>query len=49
MRHRGSRLVALLLLAATLAGCDKCSDNFLVDPFAKPKTPASCHEEPAVK
>lgn len=49
MVHRGSRLVVLLLLAAALAGCDKCADNFLVDPFAKPATPGSCHSEPMPK
>ena len=48
MRHRAIRLASVLLIAAVLAGCDKCADNFLVDPFAKPK-PASCHEAPAVR
>lgn len=43
MRHRAFRFVGLLLIAATLAACDKCADNFLVDPFAKPH---SCHEAP---
>ena len=47
MRHRTGRLIGLLLLAAALAGCDKCSDNYFVDPF-KPK-PASCHGEPAIR
>ena len=49
MRHHAFRLVGLLLIAAALAGCDKCSDNFLVDPFAKPATPGSCHGGPAPK
>lgn len=45
MRHRALQFVGLLLIAATLAACDKCADNFLVDPFAAPK-PHSCKEGP---
>ncbi len=48
MRHSVIRLVSILLIAAALAGCDKCADNFLADPFAKPG-PKTCHDEPAVK
>ncbi len=48
MRHRAYRLFAIVITAAILAGCDKCADNFLVDPFAKPK-PAACHEVPPAR
>ena len=48
MHRRAVRLASLLLIAALLGGCDKCADNFLIDPFAKPK-PASCHEAPTLK
>jgi hypothetical protein len=35
MLHRHAcRILALLVVASALAGCDKCADNFLVNPFA---------------
>ncbi|HEX4764644.1 MAG TPA: hypothetical protein VH414_00005 [Lichenihabitans sp.] len=48
MRHRACRFLIVVAAAAILAGCDKCADNFLVDPFAKPK-PAACHEAPPAR
>lgn len=42
MLHRQAcRLLALLLIAAALGGCDKCADNFLVNPFGT-KQPGTC-------
>lgn len=35
MLHRhASRVLALLLVAAALSGCDKCADYFIANPFA---------------
>ncbi len=48
MRHRACRFLIIVIAAAILAGCDKCADNFLVDPFAKPK-PVTCHEAPPAR
>jgi hypothetical protein len=48
MRQSAFRLIGLFMLAATLAACDKCADNFLGNPFA-PSKPAGCHEGPTVK
>ena len=45
MRGKALRILALLCVASALAGCDKCADNFLVNPFAV-KPPGTCHEGP---
>ncbi len=42
MIHRHAcRVLALLLIASALAGCDKCADNFIANPFAT-KPPGTC-------
>ncbi len=42
MRHpHACRILALLLVASALAGCDKCADNFIVNPFG-PKPAGTC-------
>lgn len=48
MASRWVRLAGLMLIAAAVAGCDKCADNYLANPFA-PSKPATCHEGPAPK
>ncbi len=50
MRRTVLRYAGLLLIASTVAGCDKCADYFIVNPFApKPAAPHSCHGEPQPK
>jgi len=41
MRPNAARILALLVVASALAGCDKCADNFIANPFAT-KPPATC-------
>ena len=40
-RKRTGHLLALLLAASTLGGCDKCADYFIANPFAT-KAPGTC-------
>ena len=40
-RRRIGRMLALLLAASTLGGCDKCADYFIANPFAT-KAPGTC-------
>ena len=40
-RRRIGRMLALLLAASALGGCDKCADYFVVNPFAT-KAPGTC-------
>ena len=35
------RILALLLAASALGGCDKCADYFIANPFAT-KAPGTC-------
>jgi hypothetical protein len=41
MRLNALRILALLVAASALAGCDKCADYFIANPFAT-KPPATC-------
>ena len=42
MLHRHAcRVLALLVAASALAGCDKCADYFIANPFAA-KAPGTC-------
>ena len=34
MGRNAARIFALLLVASALAGCDKCADYFIANPFA---------------
>lgn len=34
IRRPTCRILALLVLAAALGGCDKCADYFIANPFA---------------
>ncbi len=45
MRLNAVRVLALLVIASALAGCDKCADNFIANPFAV-KPAGTCHEGP---
>ena len=42
MLHRHAcRVLALIVVASALAGCDKCADYFIANPFAT-KAPGTC-------
>ena len=41
MRRTICRMLALLVVASALAGCDKCADYFIANPFGA-KQPGTC-------
>ena len=45
MRRNAFRVLSLLLLASALAGCDKCADYFIANPFSV-KPPGTCPVDP---
>ncbi len=50
MHRNAVRTVALLLVASALAGCDKCADYFIANPFAvKPAGTCQSGAVPAPK
>ncbi len=50
MGRNAVRMFALLLVASTLAGCDKCADYFIANPFAiKPAGTCQSGAVPAQK
>ena len=50
MGRNVARILTLLLLASALAGCDKCADYFIANPFAvKPAGTCQSGAVPAQK
>ena len=50
MGRNAIRTLALLLIASALAGCDKCADYFIANPFAiKPAGTCQSAAVPAQK
>ncbi len=38
MCRNAARILALLVVTSALAGCDKCADNFIANPFVTKPT-----------
>ena len=50
MGRSAARVLAVLLVASALAGCDKCADYFIANPFAiKPAGTCQSGAVPAQK